>query len=59
MTSAGEKDSKSESDISCIAEKKDTKNKKESKQTEDGGKDEIEEALICIICQEIMHDCIR
>ena len=24
-----------------------------------GKRDDIEEALICIICQEILHDCIR
>ena len=28
-------------------------------QTEGSSRDDIEENLQCIICQEIMHDCIR
>ncbi|KAL5016431.1 hypothetical protein ScPMuIL_006020 [Solemya velum] len=55
-----DEDSKTKSSIPAIDKKNDTKDEKDSNSTPTCvfGKDELEEALICIICQEIMHDCI-
>lgn len=51
-----EKDSAKEH-VESVAEVKDTKKSSALKPV--GEKDDIEENLQCMICQEIMHDCIR
>lgn len=55
-----------ESKSSSIEEKCETETKEKEKEeveckskTRDNEKDDIEENLQCMICQEIMHDCIR
>ena len=55
--SSKKEEQKPKQDIS--GEKKESAEVTAKPQEATGGCDAFEESLICIICQEILHDCIR